>query len=79
MPAIPPWMVTMSEAAFPEAASAFSAAWMSEARAASKPTRVGLDGPERVRARIWRDSSIRTHSVFVPPPSNPKTQRIGKE
>jgi hypothetical protein len=60
----------------PETASAFSAASSRAANAGSNPTRVGFEGPERVRASIWRDSSIRTQSVFVPPPSNPKTQRI---
>lgn len=76
-PAMPPRIDRMSEVDFPEATSALSAASSRAARATSKPTRAGLDGPERVRDRIWRDSSIRTHSVFVPPPSKPKTQRIG--
>lgn len=44
--------------------------------AASAAIRNGLDGPERPRDNTRPASSIKTHSVFVPPPSNPKTQRI---
>src|SRR5216117_2472452 len=55
------------------ARSASLAAAESAVSVASTPKVVGLDDPERARASITPVSSIRTLSVFVPPPSNPKT------
>ena len=40
--------------------------------------RVGFDGGPVARARMAPASFSTTHSVFVPPPSNPKTHFIGK-
>jgi hypothetical protein len=54
-------------------AIATRAASHTEANAPPNPTRIGLDGPPRLEATTRRDSSINTHSVFVPPPSSPKT------
>src|SRR6516162_6713077 len=48
------------------------------ARAPPKPTRMGFDGPLRPEARTTRASSINMHSVFVPPPSKPRTKRMFK-
>src|SRR6516162_3044781 len=48
------------------------------ARAPPKPTRMGFDGPLRPEARTTWASSINTHSVFVPPPSKPRTKRMLK-
>ncbi len=56
-----------------------SAAFSISRVADSTPTRHGFDGPETLRARIFRAASINTHSVFVPPPSNPSTQRMPQE
>src|SRR5689334_14049522 len=64
----------------------FAARWRAckpaSARAAAEacaPTLTALEGPERERARIAPDSSMRTHSVFVPPPSKPRTYLIEEE
>ncbi len=68
-----------SRSDLPAACSVSDAAAESEASEASTPKVVGLEAPERERARIAPDSSIRTHSVFVPPPSMPRTQRMPQE
>src|SRR6266404_2498182 len=57
----------------PASSSAISAAFFISFVAASTPTRVGFDGPEKLRATMPPPESINTHSVFVPPPSNPST------
>jgi solute:Na+ symporter, SSS family len=46
--------------------------------AACTPTRAGFDGPDTLRATMLPAESINTHSVFVPPPSNPRTYSIEK-
>src|SRR5215467_4820491 len=48
----------------------------SAAAEACAPTLTALEAPERERARIAPVSSIRTHSVLVPPPSKPRTHFI---
>jgi hypothetical protein len=53
--------------------NASSAAFSISRVAASTPTRVGFEGPAMLRATIPPAESIKTHSVFVPPPSNPST------
>ena len=67
----------------PSATITFRATWASSKErsaafsisrvADSTPTRQGFDGPEKLRARIFPAGSIKTHSVFVPPPSKPRT------
>src|ERR1700756_2878039 len=78
-PETPATRYPTSFADFPAALSASSAASESEASEVSTPKLVGLDDPERERARIAPDSSIKTQSVLVPPPSNPNTQRMTQE
>src|SRR5689334_7450998 len=59
-----------------------SASLPASARAAAEacaPTLTALEAPERERARIAPVSSMRTHSVFVPPPSKPRTYFIEEE
>ena len=67
----------MSEADFLEATSALSAASSRAARAASKPTRAGVGwagaGAREDLARFVHQDAV----GFVPPPSKPRTQRIG--
>jgi hypothetical protein len=48
------------------------------ANAAGNPVRVGFEGGPVARATIAPTSLSTTHSVFVPPPSNPKTQFMRK-
>src|SRR5215467_9822384 len=60
-------------------ATARSASLPAAARAAaeaSEPTLTALEAPEREHARIAPVSSMRTHSVLVPPPSKPRTYFI---
>src|SRR6266478_5674878 len=48
------------------------------ANAAGKPIRVGFEAGPFPRATMAPASFKTTHSVFVPPPSNPKTHFIGQ-
>src|SRR4029077_14955559 len=66
--------------------SAGSLAWLIASLVASRiepiaapnPTRSGFEGPDCERVRIAPVPSINTQSVFVPPPSNPKTKLMQK-
>jgi hypothetical protein len=51
---------------------------VSEEKARSNPMRSGLEAPEILRDATEPDSSTNTHSVLVPPPSNPRAKVINK-
>src|SRR5712691_5064500 len=78
-PEMPATRYATSFSDLPAVRSASDAAPESAASETSAPKLVGLDAPERERAATAPDSSMRTQSVLVPPPSKPRTQRMPQE
>src|SRR6266852_2251699 len=78
-PEMPATTYATSFSDLPAVRSASDAASASEANDTSTLKLVGLDAPERERATTAPDSSMRTQSVLVPPPSKPRTQRMPQE
>src|SRR6266568_7188549 len=75
---MPARMYAMSEDDFAAERSASTPASARASADAFAPTLTALDARERERARMAPVSSMRTHSVFVPPPSKPRTYFIGE-
>jgi hypothetical protein len=78
VPANPAPSATIELRATPASRNANVAAFLISSLAASTPTRVGFEGPETPRATTTPAESINTHSVFVPPPSKPRTYSTEK-
>ena len=75
---MPARIYATSEGDFPAERSASRPAAASAAAEDSAPTLTALEALERERARTALVSSTSTHSVFVPPPSKPRTHLMEK-